>query len=78
MSVVAPWTQIADVARQRRNRRFPGKAVLHVSTAGRKMGKSEQEDTQATCPHHRLCTALGAELAHQGIDVEFYGVFTNV
>jgi NADPH:quinone reductase len=31
ISVEAPWTQIADVARQLLNRRFPGKAVLHVS-----------------------------------------------
>jgi NADPH:quinone reductase len=35
ISVEAPWTQIADVARQLLNRRFPGKAVLHVSAATR-------------------------------------------
>jgi NADPH:quinone reductase-like Zn-dependent oxidoreductase len=33
ISLEAPWTQIADVARQLLNRRFPGKAVLHVSAA---------------------------------------------
>jgi NADPH:quinone reductase-like Zn-dependent oxidoreductase len=27
----APWTQIADVAQQLLDRRFPGKAVLHIS-----------------------------------------------
>jgi NADPH:quinone reductase len=31
ISVEAPWIQIADVARQLLNRRFSGKAVLHVS-----------------------------------------------
>jgi len=30
ISVEAPWTQIADVARQLFDRSFPGKAVLHV------------------------------------------------
>jgi NADPH:quinone reductase-like Zn-dependent oxidoreductase len=33
ISLEAPWTQIADVAQQLLQRRFPGKAVLHVSTA---------------------------------------------
>jgi NADPH:quinone reductase-like Zn-dependent oxidoreductase len=33
ISLEAPWTQIAEVAQQLLNRRFPGKAVLHVSTA---------------------------------------------
>jgi len=32
ISVEAPWTQIADVARQLFNRSFPGKAVLHVAS----------------------------------------------
>jgi NADPH:quinone reductase-like Zn-dependent oxidoreductase len=32
ISLEAPWTQIADVAQQLLHRRFPGKAVLHVST----------------------------------------------
>lgn len=31
ISVEAPWTQIADVARQLLDRRFPGKAVLHLA-----------------------------------------------
>lgn len=31
ISIEAPWTQIADVAQQLLDRRFPGKAVLHVS-----------------------------------------------
>ncbi len=31
VEVEAPWTQIADVARQLMDRRFPGKAVLHVA-----------------------------------------------
>jgi NADPH:quinone reductase-like Zn-dependent oxidoreductase len=30
IEVEAPWTNIADVARQLMDRRFPGKAVLHV------------------------------------------------
>jgi NADPH:quinone reductase-like Zn-dependent oxidoreductase len=29
ISIEAPWTQIADVARQLLERRFPAKAVLH-------------------------------------------------
>jgi NADPH2:quinone reductase len=33
ISLEAPWAQIADVARQLLERRFPGKAVLHVSAA---------------------------------------------
>jgi NADPH:quinone reductase-like Zn-dependent oxidoreductase len=32
ISVEAPWTQIADVARQLLERRYPGKAVLHVAS----------------------------------------------
>lgn len=32
ISVEAPWTQIADVARQLLDRRYPGKAVLHLGT----------------------------------------------
>jgi NADPH:quinone reductase-like Zn-dependent oxidoreductase len=35
ISVEAPWTRIADVARQLLDRRFPGKAVLHVAGARR-------------------------------------------
>jgi NADPH:quinone reductase-like Zn-dependent oxidoreductase len=31
ISVEAPWTEIADVAQQLLDRRYPGKAVLHVS-----------------------------------------------
>lgn len=31
ISVEAPWTQIADLAQQLLDRRYPGKAVLHVS-----------------------------------------------
>ena len=31
ISIEAPWTQIADVAQQLLDRRFPGKAVLHVA-----------------------------------------------
>jgi NADPH:quinone reductase-like Zn-dependent oxidoreductase len=31
--VEAPWTEIADVAQQLLSRRFPGKAVLHVSAS---------------------------------------------
>ncbi|MGQ4807618.1 hypothetical protein NKDENANG_00972 [Candidatus Entotheonellaceae bacterium PAL068K] len=34
IGVEAPWTQIADVAQQLLSRRFPGKAVLHVSASG--------------------------------------------
>ena len=34
ISVEAPWTEIADVAQQLLGRRFPGKAVLHLSTSG--------------------------------------------
>ena len=33
ISVEAPWTQIADVVRQLLDRKFPGKAVLHVAGA---------------------------------------------
>jgi NADPH2:quinone reductase len=33
ISLEAPWAQIANVARQLLERRFPGKAVLHVSAA---------------------------------------------
>ena len=33
ISVEAPWTQIAEVAKQLLNRRFPGKAVLQVSAS---------------------------------------------
>lgn len=33
ISLEAPWTQIANVARQLLDRHFPGKAVLHVSAA---------------------------------------------
>src|SRR5581483_5192617 len=32
ISVEAPWTQIGDVARQLLDRRYPGKAVLHLGT----------------------------------------------
>ncbi|MEA5576268.1 zinc-binding dehydrogenase [Anabaena sp. UHCC 0451] len=31
IDIEAPWTQIADVAQQLIDRRFPGKAVLHIS-----------------------------------------------
>jgi hypothetical protein len=31
ISVEAPWTEIAGVAQQLLDRRYPGKAVLHVS-----------------------------------------------
>ncbi|MBR8840867.1 MAG: zinc-binding dehydrogenase [Stigonema ocellatum SAG 48.90 = DSM 106950] len=31
IDVEAPWTQVADLAQQLLDRRFPGKAVLHVS-----------------------------------------------
>jgi NADPH2:quinone reductase len=31
IDIEAPWTQIADIAQQLWDRRFPGKAVLHVS-----------------------------------------------
>jgi NADPH:quinone reductase-like Zn-dependent oxidoreductase len=34
VSVEAPWTEVADVARQLMERRFPGKAVLHVTNGG--------------------------------------------
>jgi NADPH:quinone reductase-like Zn-dependent oxidoreductase len=33
ISLEAPWTHIADVAQQLLQRRYPGKAVLHVSAA---------------------------------------------
>ncbi len=33
ISVEAPWTQIADMAQQLIDRKYPGKAVLHVSDA---------------------------------------------
>jgi hypothetical protein len=38
ISVAAPWTQIADVARQFLECNFPGKAVLHVA---HERGKAE-------------------------------------
>jgi NADPH:quinone reductase-like Zn-dependent oxidoreductase len=31
IAVEAPWTQVADLAQQLLDRRFLGKAVLHIS-----------------------------------------------
>ena len=41
------------------------------------MGRSEEDEAQAGSADNGLGTALGAQLAHDGVDVEFDGMVTD-
>jgi hypothetical protein len=38
----------------------------------------QQQQPQAGSPHYSFCATLGAQFCHNGIDVEFDGMVTDV
>jgi len=61
---------------------IPRESALHIGDMGRippgKMGRSEEEPSQTGGTDNGLRAALGTKFAHDGIDMEFDGVLTDV